>query len=526
MDSISYIQAILPLKLEWEPWYKTGAEVAVGQRVRVKLAGREYVAVVSRVCDKPDIDPKGVKAIEEVEDTLESIGADELRFWRFISDYYMCTIGEVYKAAYPKGKTDVEAKKARTKAADDTEIARKRLSEDDKRCVKEILEHFSQRKSVLLQSWEREAIYAELARRTAADGRDVLFLRPGAARESYVHQRESAKAVRSTSPAVIDGHRANLFLPWRKLGLVIVDEEHSAAFKQSTIAPRYNARDAALVLAQMHGADVILGSAVPSLESLYNASSGKFAQVRAADCAGSGNEIETVDTSAEIRKNGMLGSYSRKLVARMQETFDRGERVLLMLPWKNTDDFEIEARGLFPQARTKLQVKPLGEEKDFSKYGLVALLRADRLLSGGDFRSDEKMLRTISILRHEAGEKLLIQGSEIESRLPGEGTLARLLEERREFSLPPFSRLVEISVSDSNEPRLEKLSRELGSTISGCALKMQGPFSPAQGQRMFQLILPKDATLESRKLRIKKLVSDFQINKKYTDHIILDADPM
>lgn len=82
------------------------------------------------------------------------------------------------------------------------------------------------------------------------------------------------KLLRDPSPRVILGARSSVFLPFGKLGLVIVDEEHEQSYKQSEPAPRYNARDAAIVLATMHGAKVLLGSATPSVESYYKATEG------------------------------------------------------------------------------------------------------------------------------------------------------------------------------------------------------------------------------------------------------------
>ena len=83
----------------------------------------------------------------------------------------------------------------------------------------------------------------------------------------------------TNEPLVVLGVRSSVFLPFARLGLVIVDEEHEASFKQYDPAPRYNARDAALVLAQMHGAKSLLGSATPSVETFYKAGCGKYGLV-------------------------------------------------------------------------------------------------------------------------------------------------------------------------------------------------------------------------------------------------------
>ena len=87
------------------------------------------------------------------------------------------------------------------------------------------------------------------------------------------------KLLHDSSPAVIIGARSSLFLPFSRLGLVIVDEEHESSYKQYDPAPRYNARDVAMILARMHGAKTLLGSATPAIDTYYKALNGKFGLV-------------------------------------------------------------------------------------------------------------------------------------------------------------------------------------------------------------------------------------------------------
>ena len=113
MLSKRYIQVILPLRLEWEPCYcldgtDTSAQVQVGDRVRVCFSRKEYVAVVSAVDVEPDISPEKISAVSATDTGLAPITAEELELWRFIASYYLCTVGEVYKAAYPLPKIKSE----------------------------------------------------------------------------------------------------------------------------------------------------------------------------------------------------------------------------------------------------------------------------------------------------------------------------------------------------------------------------------------------------------------------------------
>ena len=104
MNESCYIQVLVPLRLEWIPWYRSPQPVAEGTRVSVRFAHRTYTGVVLQSADNPGIDKSKVQDIISVQDELAPISREELEFWRFLSDYYLCTPGEVYKAAYPEGK--------------------------------------------------------------------------------------------------------------------------------------------------------------------------------------------------------------------------------------------------------------------------------------------------------------------------------------------------------------------------------------------------------------------------------------
>ncbi len=130
---------------------------------------------------------------------------------------------------------------------------------------------------------------------------------------------------------IVIGARSSLFLPFTKLGLVIIDEEHENSFKQYDPAPRYHARDAAIVLATLHKAKVILGSATPSLESFYNVQKGKYGYAFMDQRYGGVQlpEIELVDIKEASRKKRMNGHFSERLVKEISETLALKEQVIL-----------------------------------------------------------------------------------------------------------------------------------------------------------------------------------------------------
>lgn len=485
-----FIQVILPLRLEWEPFYyqeielsesagdasglfpvtSTGSvterdkeQVRIGDRVRVNFAGKEYVGVVSMADAGKQAEEMGivdkVKPILGMAEGLEPVTKEEIELWRQIAEYYLCTVGEVYKAAYPAQKVEKEVvqarqealkvereEKNRTKIADKikrleeraekkAELAAKaRKSESRERYLaeKEMLEgeigllvreltsmvgelcrttgsvtgygdsvtyHQDEEpiggsiietsegteKEISLSAAQEEAyskikeifakgkpallhgvtgsgkteIYLKLAQETLAMGKNVLYLVPEIALsrqledrisetfpellvfhsgETMSRKREVATVLRHAGePAegkgyVVLGTRSAIFLPHKNLGLVIVDEEHDTSYKQDSPAPRYNGRETAIMMAKIFGANVILGSATPSLESLYNCSVGRYGLVtlnkRFYDAADS--DIEIIDTIAERRKNGMIGNFSRKLIEHIGKCLGEQRQVLIL----------------------------------------------------------------------------------------------------------------------------------------------------------------------------------------------------
>ena len=127
------------------------------------------------------------------------------------------------------------------------------------------------------------------------------------------------------------GVRSALFLPFSNLGLLVIDEEHEATFKQQDPAPRYHARDAAVVLAKMHQAKVLLGSATPSLETYYNTKNGKYGLVTLKERFGNVvlPEIELVDLKDCYFRKRMTGHFSDTLLKEITETLALGEQVIL-----------------------------------------------------------------------------------------------------------------------------------------------------------------------------------------------------
>lgn len=435
LDKI-YVSVILPLRLEWEPVYRVPEEIAgsgsvnVGDRVTVRFAARLYSGVVSAVNVTPAAHIKKVFPIVSLDKNLDPVSVNELKLWRFVADYYLCSVGEVFKAAYPALKINLEESRARAAERRQRSIDKKKealkarreklvasleqrlaraeaetgpkakarleasvqqmreriaalteavsslesvgtqveadveapassgfsLSAAQKEALTSIRDGFSSGKPVLLDGVTgsgKTEIYISLALDAISKGRNVLYMVPEIAVSRQLeerlnrifgdmlltfHSKESsasrvnvAEAMKSRQYVVL-GTRSSIFLPHHDLGVVIVDEEHDSSYKQDAPAPRYNGRDTALMLAKLNRADVVLGSATPSLESLYNCKTGKMAYVRLSEryFGAEDSDVEIIDTIAERRKRGMKGSFSYKLIERINEVLADGGQILLL----------------------------------------------------------------------------------------------------------------------------------------------------------------------------------------------------
>lgn len=153
------------------------------------------------------------------------------------------------------------------------------------------------------------------------------------------------KLLFSNEPCVVIGARSSLFLPFSNLSLIIVDEEHETSYKQQDPAPRYNGRDLATVLASMHGAKTLLGSATPSIETYYKATNGRYALVELSERYEGVQlpEIKVIDMALSRRKKTTTGTFDTDTTALAREALTRGEQVI----------FFLNRRGYAPIARCK-----------------------------------------------------------------------------------------------------------------------------------------------------------------------------
>ncbi|MBQ4280240.1 MAG: primosomal protein N' [Rikenellaceae bacterium] len=455
---LAYIDVVLPLALPPLTFSVDGERVPVpGMQVVVRLGRRKlYAGIVWQVRDsRPDL--RTIRSVESVEGDAPVVPDYQLRLWAWIADYYMCTVGEVMKAAVParlkpggftREELDAAAyaprvvpcyaldpaigseqrlheafeslrraprqhaalidfvERAGADALFRTAVPRPALKADatilraltdkhilacyldgslpdsltlagslalsgpdapavplpdlsaaQRQALAEVDEAFREKDAVLLHGVTgsgKTELYITLIARALAEGRDVLYLLPEialtaqlidrlrryfGARTLVYHSRftDTRRAacyeeVRRGAPGrLVVGARSALFLPFRQLGLVIVDEEHEGSFKQAEPPPRYHARDCALVLARLCGAPALLGSATPSLESYSNALAGKYGLVELTERYGGAvlPRVVVADTLRAARRGERVSHFTRALLDRLDATLGAGRQAIL-----------------------------------------------------------------------------------------------------------------------------------------------------------------------------------------------------
>lgn len=710
-----YATVILPLKIGGGMTYSVPDDmrdsIREGSRVVVTMHFRKYLGVVEGIgYELPEgIDEDKVKPIDSIE-PFAGVSRLEIDFWRTIADYYMCTVGEVYKAAYSGAFARQIEYLAEEKVVRGDESAAERLLSGDaeesmqRSMLKELPKlselqlqaasqartAFAAGKAVLLDGVTgsgKTEVYITLAAETlsgtavvaavpasppsataasfstvqpasppSVPARSVLYLVPEIAMSRQLrdrlkkvfggkllvfHSQQTSSAKKrlyealkdNSSTRIILGTRSAVFLPIENLGLVIIDEEHDASYKQEEPAPRYNGRDAALMLARMRRANIILGSATPSLESLYNAETGKFVRValEAKYYGEEDPEIEIVDTIQARRLHDMTGSLSNRLINEIRDCLSLREQVMVfrsrrsyapiiqcaecgeilkcpncdvnlsyhkynntvachycdyvapfdahcpncgsedLLPrGAGTERIEEELKAVFPEAvidrfdadvfksktKSNAVLKDFSEGKtdilvgtqmitkgfDFENLALVAVISGDSLLSYQDFRNDERAMEILSQLRGRAGRRHIRGRMLIQTDSPAHPVFQSLgngmrrhemLDERRKFGYPPFTRMMKLILRDEHEGRLMRTGAALAEKLAlNEGLRFSGPVAAERSKLKGLYIteiwikLPRSQRLQELKRSVVEACEKVRKESEFPTDIVPDVDPL
>ena len=443
-----YVDVILPRPLDGFFTYAISSDMSSGVKLGIRVlvpfgASKTCTAMVVRMHDdKPAFETKQVL---QVVDAMPMLLPQQLDLWKWIAQYYMAPIGDVYTAALPAGLKDDEGWQPKTevyvalsdnfqndkalaialdmlknatqqlkafthflhlshwdtiennltqlpvaeitrvelmnvsgassaiiKALNNRGLLReyhkevgrlnnsdaepsekpKPLSQAQQEAYNNIVFQFLKKRVVLLHgvtSSGKTEVYIHLINKALKEKKQVLYLLPEIAltvqmtsrlkrvfgnklgiyhsRYSDAERVEIWKKQLSASPyEVILGARSAVFLPFQRLGLVIIDEEHEGSFKQQDPAPRYHARSAAIMLASYYGAQTLLGTATPSTESFFNAQTGKYGLVQLQTRY---KDIKVVDVKDLRRRKMMNGPFSPALLAAVRTALEHGEQVIL-----------------------------------------------------------------------------------------------------------------------------------------------------------------------------------------------------
>lgn len=453
-----FADIVLPLAVRGNFTYQIPEKYSLilkpGVRVKVQLGQKKiYTGIVGKIHDnKPPY--KNIRSLLAVDDPVPVVNEYQLKFWRWLSDYYMCSEGEVLKAAVPgallpagviteplkekykpKKVTFIElaskfsndelnnfldklAKRSpkqyetlvaflhltgytpesyikplrksvlikeagvsaqvvstmvrkkifslitleveRLKNCYDSSEPLRKLTDSQYNVFESITKIFKEKDIVLLHgitSSGKTEIYIHLIEEQLKKGKQVLYLLPEIALTAQIiirlqrhfgkltgvyHSRFSDQERVEIWKRVADrdadkgyrlilGARSSLFLPFNNLGLIVVDEEHDTSYKQHDPSPRYNARDSAIILASIHGAKTLLGSASPSIESYYNAHTGKYGFAELKERYGFIRlpDIIIANTREAYRKKLMVSHFTPELMNTIDQALVRNEQIIL-----------------------------------------------------------------------------------------------------------------------------------------------------------------------------------------------------
>lgn len=361
----SYADIIIPVAVTGSYTYAIPShlreEVRRGSLVTVPFGQRKsHTGLVIRLHDAAPsgFTPKEITSLLPPSTAISERLAD---FILWISEYYMAQQGEVMKAALPSADNlrVRAASRERVRSVGPVEppvVPPSDLTAAQREAYEQINNLFGDHEVVLLHgvtSSGKTEIYIHMISEQIRKGKQVLYLLPEISLTTHIierlqrnlgnaigvyHSRLTNTArrdvwnrVNNGSLGVVLGVRSSLFLPFRELGLIIVDEEHDPSYKQFDPAPRYHARDAAMMLSRLHGGVTLLGSATPSVETYHNAITGRYGLVELITRYGDVMmpEMLVADIRNHGKKKGAPAHFTPRLLEAIADALSKDEQVIL-----------------------------------------------------------------------------------------------------------------------------------------------------------------------------------------------------
>ncbi len=541
------------------------------------------------------------------------------------------------------------------------------LNQNQTRAHVKILDEFQSKDVVLLHgvtSSGKTEIYIHLIEHFIRQNKQVLYLLPEIALTTQIIQRlqsvfgnrtgvyhskfsdaervevyENLCGIRkkdSPEYQIILGVRSSIFLPFSNLGLIIIDEEHENTYKQFDPAPRYNARDASVVLASIHKSKVLMGTATPSFESYLNAINGRYGLVELSDRYLDIKlpEISVIDLRAARKRKQLHSHFSQPLIDAMEETLEKKEQIILFqnrrgfspyvecntcgwipfckncdvsltyhkksnrlnchycgynIPYPSgcsscgssnirtmgfgTEKVEDEVAILFPEARISrmdldttrtrrsyekiiadfenrkidilIGTQMISKGLDFDHVRIVGILNADNMLNFPDFRSFERSFQLIAQVSGRAGRKkeqgkVIIQTSNPDHVVINyvlennyKGFFHHQLNERKNFSYPPYFRLIKLTIRHKKLPVVSKAASYLASELrKSLGKRVIGPEFPLIGrlfsyhQKCIIIKIERDKYFSTRRHQVLEAIDKTMVHAEFRSlQIVPDVDP-
>ena len=364
LSKIKLIDVILPLAIADTYTYSVPDSTPCpvkGMRVLVPIGKQQYVGIVYGEHEGDYHGDAVVRPIDMVLDEVPLVHDEQLRLWRWVSDYYLCPIGDVMQAAMPAVLKKATVTKERKRKLTTTQTAAPKPPDSQQaRAIKEIRAGFNAKKVVLLHgvtSSGKTEVYIHLILEALSQGKQVLYLVPEIALTTQLTERlrkvfgdtlavyhsrmtdaqrrdiylSLSQPMTEQTPRVVVAARSGIFLPFNQLGLIILDEEHDPSYKQQDPAPRYHARSVAIIRAQQLGANVLLGTATPSVETYANALNGKYQLVEMNERYAGLKlpKIALINLQQQYKRKEMYEHFSDPLVSEMQRTLAQGKQIIV-----------------------------------------------------------------------------------------------------------------------------------------------------------------------------------------------------
>ncbi|MCF7954010.1 MAG: primosomal protein N' [Spirochaetales bacterium] len=349
---MKYLELVFNLAVDSSFTYSIDEDTpcSIGWRVSAHFGKRKLTGYVISIYDeKPDV-PFTIKNIDRVIDSSAIFGDQEIRLARWISKFYLCSLGEALAIQLPGGRRETAVPSV--DYDDDISnmaVTASALSESQKKAIEKIsdAEHAMYYVYGVTGSGKTE-VFLQAADRVIRQGRSVIYLVPEISLTHQLSQQVMNRfndtvavlhssltpsqrlsewmKIRSGKVKLVIGARSAVFAPFEHIGMIIIDEEHENSYKSGS-NPRYHARQVAFKRAQEHGAVLVMGSATPSAEAWKLMDEGTLIRLHLPDRVSGGAlpEIEIIDLTMEN------GPISPALLASMRNTLSRGKQVILFL---------------------------------------------------------------------------------------------------------------------------------------------------------------------------------------------------